>query len=71
MITIVEENKNNKKKPNDDVNDLKEEIIKIQDLLKDKVDEKGVALSSTEVIELSHKLDEIIVEYMKNEKEIF
>jgi len=51
---------------NKKLRNLLKEIEKMEKQLDGKVSEENKMLTSTEVIELSQKLDELVVEYMKS-----
>lgn len=58
------EKKKEQKGQNNEVNNLAKEIREIRDELNRKIDGKSKVLTSTEILELSQKLDKLIVNYL-------
>ncbi len=58
------EKKKEQKGQNNEVNNLAKEIREIRDELHRKIDGKSKVLTSTEILELSQKLDKLIVNYL-------
>ena len=61
------EKKKEQKGQNNEVNNLAKEIREIRDELNRKIDGKSKVLTSTEILELSQKLDKLIVNYLEKE----
>ncbi|NMB95002.1 MAG: aspartyl-phosphate phosphatase Spo0E family protein [Clostridiaceae bacterium] len=58
------EKKKEQKGQNNEVNNLAKEIREIRDELNRKIDGKSKKFTSTEILELSQKLDKLIVNYL-------
>lgn len=61
--------KKGQKEHNIKVNDLVNEIIKVKDELNSKVIENNKILTSAEILELSQKLDGLIIKYLENDND--
>lgn len=61
--------KKGQKEHNINVNDLVNEIIKVKDELNSKVIENNKILTSAEILELSQKLDGLIIKYLENDND--
>jgi diguanylate cyclase len=61
--------KKGQKEQNGKVNDLAKEIIKVKDELNRKVIENNKILNNTEILELSQKLDGLIIKYLENDND--
>lgn len=61
--------KKGQKEHNIKVNDLVNEIIKVKDELNSKVFENNKILTSAEILELSQKLDGLIIKYLENDND--
>ncbi|MGB4438171.1 MAG: hypothetical protein WBJ13_02875 [Sedimentibacter sp.] len=59
--------KNKQQEKTDALMDLYREIIKIKGELNEKIHESDNLIINSEILELSTKLDELVVEYFKNQ----
>ncbi|SHK06493.1 Spo0E like sporulation regulatory protein [Geosporobacter subterraneus DSM 17957] len=64
FILQEKEKKKEQKGQNNEVNNLAKEIREIRDELNRKIDGKSKIFTSTEILELSQKLDKLIVNYL-------